>query len=151
MYTYVFIYIHMNTYVYICIHIYTYEYICIYMYTYVYICIHMYTYVYIYLVVLWCFLDSEVDGEMRKQTEVDGEMRKQTEVDGEMRNQTEKCALLPPRSLLHVRSQLLRVCVLQSTAIDYGVATTREYRFFYRALLQKRPILLKSLLIVATP
>jgi len=26
-----------------------------------------------------------------------------------------------------------------------------EYRLFYRALLQKRPIILKSLLIVATP
>jgi len=48
-----------------------------------------------------------------------------------------------------------------STLIHYGVATISrllqitfsfaEYRLFYRALLQKRPMILRSLLIVATP
>jgi len=48
-----------------------------------------------------------------------------------------------------------------SCVFSYGVATISsllkiiglfaEYRLFYRALLQKRPLFLRSLLIVATP
>jgi len=51
------------------------------------------------------------------------------------------------------------VCVRENTAMGWLrlvgslklQVSFAEYTFFYRALLQKRPIILRSLLIVATP
>jgi len=57
--------------------------------------------------------------------------------------------------------ECVRVCVRETIQGTYGVAqlvgslklyvSIAEYSLFHRALLQKRPIILRSLLIVATP
>jgi len=52
---------------------------------------------------------------------------------------TSHCTKYDAMSLEHHRKRL------------QTVGRTAEYRLFYRALLQKRPIILRSLLIVATP
>jgi len=56
------------------------------------------------------------------------------------------CTLLHTRYISHIAIGWLRLVGSLKLYVSFA-----EYRLFYRALLQKRPIVLRSLLIVATP
>jgi len=128
-----------------CIYMYIYVYTCIiYIYMYIYICIHIYIYIYVYIYIhIYAYMHECKYTYMR--------------ICIYTHTHLQSTDVFSPRAISF--SYSIYTSVYTSYTMGWlrlvgslkSYVSFAEYRLFDRALLQKRPIILRSLLIVATP
>ena len=143
---YAYIYVYVYVYIYICIYvfIYIFIYICIYIY------IYIYTYVYIYIDMYCVSMARHIEMCARVET-LKAEILILKACIFSHTSAHPSISTVHPYSHTHTICQTRAMGWLQVVGFFKFYISFAEYRLFYRALLQKRPTILRSLIIEANP
>ena len=152
MYVCIYSYTCMYTHIYICIYIYLYICIYIYIYMYMYTCIYVYIHVYIYIYIntyIYKYIYTYIRMYINTQTNTNKSYnRANTGLIKLPRIRAPPSSFIARYLNTQPRTDMGWLRLAGSFTLQVSFA---EYSLFYRALLQKRPIILRSLLTVAPP